>query len=179
MIRARILLFGSTAALIACVSLDSSFAAPKRQSHTRDPKLNRTAPLEPDVTMGRAEFRRLDPHGSREIKMNRATFLAHSECRACHTDSGSKVGLRSDVQTVCVSCHGSSPHSGAAEHLKHQLNCLSCHLPHRADSPAQWPEFSDEAKQFRPDVHRELPPELIVKSNSKPRLRKTCQECHR
>lgn len=167
-------------ALFALLNLspETAFTA-SRNSHSQLKVSERKTTKPPFAEMSPAQFRRLDPHGTHEMAINRATFLAHSECRTCHVDLGTMVGVRSDVQNVCVSCHGNSPHSGAAEHLKHKLNCLSCHLPHRADKPAPWPEIEESAKQFVPDVHRELPPELIVKSHPKPRIRKSCKECHK
>ncbi|MBK9294990.1 MAG: cytochrome c3 family protein [Oligoflexia bacterium] len=75
-------------------------------------------------------LQRLDPHGdTKELKFT-------SSCSVCHTEKKGKVTLKPGTQDSCLGCHNKSPHSGAPEHMGKvfkgkQINCLSCHEPHR------------------------------------------------
>jgi hypothetical protein len=123
------------------------------------------------------DLKRLDPHGTREMKLREVNLKKHSECLVCHLAKGQ--GLKPHPEQVCASCHGAAPHSGAAEHLKDpQITCLSCHFPHRADPVLK---VSSEKPLFEVIKRKadEISADLREKSHSNPRLRKRCEDCHK
>lgn len=81
-----------------------------------------------------AEEQRLDPHGPAQAELRELSLTEHTECRVCHVvERTGKLGLKPGSASSCFACHGKQPHSGTEEHtVPGKVDCLSCHLPHRA-----------------------------------------------
>lgn len=115
-------------------------------------------------------LKRIDPHGAVNLDLKAKVDLKkQTECTICHASGKEGLTIKANVASTCTSCHGSSPHSGAADHLGRMfkgeiLNCLSCHSPHRAgqQTPLVATGFFKSSKP----------------GNPKPMLKRNCTECH-
>ena len=124
-------------------------------------------------------LQRLDPHGKASESVTGLSIVTHSECKVCHIERAGHLTLKPEPAKICASCHGQSPHSGAAEHLAHQkVTCLSCHFPHRADPALKLTETEPSIRLER-RTPNELPDYLVERIQPSPRLRKRCEDCHK
>ncbi|MBL6988614.1 MAG: cytochrome c3 family protein [Bacteriovoracaceae bacterium] len=134
---------------------------------------------------------RLDPHGKKEItsvNFNQVT------CSICHEENKLHT-VSAKIISHCQTCHNKSPHSGLKEHLgkdltklnigiKGNLNCLSCHRPHRfviKDKKQHKLIKSNKSPSLilrQKWTKEELADNFIVKENKTPMLRRSCSDCH-
>lgn len=129
-----------------------------------------------------ADSGRVDPHGSKEIKLEQmADLKAHKECTTCHLQEGKRITLKPNAKTSCSNCHNKAPHSGVVEHMdklyklassSERIDCLSCHSPHRVEGKV-WENPSGFFKSLAPTT------DLPVRSNSNAMIKRTCTECHK
>ncbi|HLE00249.1 MAG TPA: hypothetical protein VJB59_08320 [Bdellovibrionota bacterium] len=134
------------------------------------------------------ELKRLDPHGSPELKLKEVSIEKETQCKVCHFMKGSKLQTKPEPENICASCHGRLPHSGLVEHTGEEpgggagLNCLSCHRAHRATMegpPKRAPAPSSLLKSKRNSPN--LPSGLIEHRNtggSSAMIDHPCSECH-
>lgn len=117
---------------------------------------------------------RLDPHGHYGKKQSSQELQTNSNCKVCHSFNGQKwVTQPLEIET-CFNCHNKTPHSGVAEHLKHQKDCLACHTVHRGDAI----EYSSSVSRFQSlRVKKDLG-EAIEHGTSSAMLKKDCRDCH-
>lgn len=87
------------------------------------------------------ELKRFDPHAKDITVLKDVSVKGTPECLACHTPTEAKL-KSTDTKQMCVSCHQKSAHPGLDNHIGrkwtsqvgvvHQIDCISCHRPHRA-----------------------------------------------
>ena len=131
---------------------------------------------------GPTEENRMNPHGLSETDLKATTLGKHTECLVCHSEKNGKVLVKANPELLCKSCHGATPHVGVAEHLGklqagESINCLSCHYSHRANDVRPWSTDKPQLPilKWKPS---EIPQGWTYRPHTKPRLKKTCEDCH-
>lgn len=121
---------------------------------------------------------RVDPHGRRGVKPTVAMMTEVKACSVCHSLESASTSQLSGIaksSESCLNCHNSSPHSGVAEHLKHQVSCSSCHSSHRGDEIAWTPSTG----RFKGLYDKPLAAEdLVDRAATSAMLKKNCTDCH-
>ena len=128
------------------------------------------------ITLSKAPGR-MDPHGKRGQKPSLVQIAEPSPCIICHTvdKKNDRLILTPTMNEICINCHNTSPHSGVAEHLKHQVTCIACHSPHRGDQISWTPNSGKFQGLYEKPLASE---ELIDRPASSAMLKKNCGDCH-
>lgn len=147
-------------------------------------------------------LKRLDPHGAYDSQLKTMSLDRHAECKVCHEKKGKHLELKPNMQRRCILCHNGFPHSGVVEHLGRNLGrlkaglqgeveCLSCHHPHRAVMDNAEIKKNERREQSHLNEiqgvpsflkiekdQRKIPEGLIERSNAQVRLKRVCTDCH-